>query len=621
MAIVAHRDLAVTSFHPAFVLFSHDVTVHTCRWIIRQIGSSFGVAEGIDSDTKENASQPSYQGAQTQAAPAFTVRHLTIMSKEPHGFLPQAPGKKSRRPILRYHVVAGTPLKTENQQNGIETARRDLTVSDGYEIWSVQGKPVSIHLRCSVAGQIRAMAELQSMAGTPFENGGILWGRVRDVAEEYFIVSIEQADFLPCDHKRGVGWVPSTEDRRELKKQLKRKNGELRPVGFWRSHRRLGLYLDKRDLDLMQVFFPHPWSVVLCVRPPSTAGFFIWENGDIRRTSSYREFELPDTGQLAALPLPRSSASWKRWAAIGTLAAALIITPFLLKSTDANSPFNVLSMRAHTKPGVVRLSWDTRSRLLRGADGAVVWIADGPEESKLELTAAQLRSGSIEYKPTNPNVNFRMQVGQFMESLNVDAMLSTPPPQVAEAKPPVVEPEQAVERRPARKTTNSSASVRRMEPPAERVRPRPSPAPSDIPAPPQIALPTGRLERPNLPSRNTEMPRVSATLEKPGSSPFKKMFGWMAPGRGKNYVPPKPIRQFRPNINSKEPISIAVRVEIDPKGIVRDADLLTKGLDDRLGRAAVEAAKRWQFEPARQDNKPVASNLIVRFRYSTEMNP
>jgi periplasmic protein TonB len=515
-------------------------------------------------------------------------------------------------------VIAGSPVKSGNTQNGIEPARPDSAVSDGYEFWSVQGKPVSIHLRSSVAGQIRAMADVQPVAGIPVENGGILWGRVRDVGEEYFIVSIEQADSIPCDHDRGEGWVPSQEDRRELKRHLKRKNGDLRPVGFWRSHRRRGLYLDKRDLDLMQVFFPHSWSVALCVRPPATAGFFIWENGDIRRTSSYREFQLPDAGQLAAIPLRPSSKPWKRWAAIGSLAAALAIAPFLLKSTDTTTPFNVLSMRAHTKPGVVRLSWDARSKLLRSADSAILWIADGSDESKLELTADQVKAGSIEYKPASPNVNFRMQVGQFMESLSVDATLPQgSPPIVAVTQPPPQPPtEPAPERYRNRKAPRTMASRKVELPSPVRQKFEPPSAP-EVPSPPQISVPP-RLERPNLPQRNDDVPKVSATLEKPGSSPLKKVFGWMVPGRNKDFVPAKPVRQYQPQFSSEEPVSIAVRVEIDQRGIVRDADLVTKRVDGPLGRAAIAAAKRWRFEPAREKDRPVASSMVVKFSFGGE---
>ena len=353
-------------------------------------------------------------------------------------------------------------LKRRITSNGTQLAVRQSAVSESYEFWSVEGKPVSVHLRSSVAGQIRKLANTSSVT-PPVENGGILWGRIRDTGEGYYVISIEEVDTISCNHERGEGWALSESDRHQLGKRMHQKRGDLQPVGYWRSHRRLGLYLDKRDLDLMEVFFPQPWSVVLCVRPPATAGYFIWENGDIRRTSSYREFELPDAVQLAVAPSPPRPGAWRKWAATGAVAAALAITPFLLKSTDTSTPFNQLSMRAHTRPGVVRLSWDTRSKLLRDATGAVVWIADGPEESKLELTGEQVRAGSIEYVPFAPNVNFRMQVGQFMESLSVEAALL--PPKTTDSPPLVVASNPSQSAPSAHRVHRTRLATRKLAPP------------------------------------------------------------------------------------------------------------------------------------------------------------
>jgi outer membrane biosynthesis protein TonB len=48
--------------------------------------------------------------------------------------------------------------------------------------------------------------------------------------------------------------------------------------------------------------------------------------------------------------------------------------------------------------------------------------------------------------------------------------------------------------------------------------------------------------------------------------------------------------------------------------------MLTKDVDSKLGLSAIQAAKRWRFEPARMDDKPVASDVVVRFRFG-EANP
>lgn len=497
-------------------------------------------------------------------------------------------------------------------------------VPDGYEIWSVDGKPVSIHFRKSAAGQIRNYANIVSEKGPAVENGGVLWGRVRDTGADYYIVTIEQADLVDCEHERGEGWALSESDRRRLKKRLRQKNGDLQAVGYWRSHRRLGLYLDKRDADLMSTYFVAPWCVALCVRPPSTAGFFLWEEGDIRRTSSYREFQLPDAVRPANVARPGVLPRWRKWAAIAAVVAALAAAPLFIKSkATSSSPFNMLSMRAETKPGLVRLRWNARSKILSDAQGAVIWIADGPEESKLELTPEQVRSGLIEYRPAGADVNFRMQVGQFTESLRIQdatpdvsrvqqAEVTVPEPIPPPADPPATKP------RRKRKLRVADLTV---DPPTEaEVSTRARSSDPEVPEPPQLAFaPPSKLEqRPPLPSRDLELPRVSATVEKPHSNPLKRAFGWMIPGRKKDFVPAKAVRRFQPHVRTNEPTSVAVRVSIDPEGVVRDADLVTKNVDDHLGRSAVEAAKRWKFEPARVEDRPVASNLVVRFQFGAD---
>ena len=103
-----------------------------------------------------------------------------------------------------------------NLKNPLDTLG-ETALADDYEIWSVEGKPVSGYLRTSVAGQIRAMANATPEGRPEIETGGVLWGRYRQGAENYYIVSIEKADSLDCDHTRGEAWVLSDRDRRSQK--------------------------------------------------------------------------------------------------------------------------------------------------------------------------------------------------------------------------------------------------------------------------------------------------------------------------------------------------------------------------------------------------------------------
>jgi protein TonB len=508
-------------------------------------------------------------------------------------------------------------------------------VSEGYHIWTVERKPVSVHLRDSIAAQIRHAANAPQEERAGLERGGILWGRVRDTGENYYLISIEHAECLACDHTRGEGWVPSEKDGRYLRKRLKEGYADLECVGYWRTHQRPDLYLDNRDLEVMAAFFAKPWCVALCVRPPATAGFFVWENGEIHRTSSYREFELPDAEQPMETPVPpppQANRRWRYWAAAAALASALIVAPFLVRSSGSTgSPFNMLSMRAETEPGLLRLRWDPNSQVLNTAESAIIWIGDGADESKLELTRDQIRAGTMDYRPANSDVNFRMQVGKFTESLRVaglqpaSATTAVRSPVVDQAVPAVLEAPTRTERvrqkQAAAAAVPANAEPRVLELPQQGRVVAEKPRDVEVPPPPvQVATEPPRLDRAPVSHRQPDMPRVMASIETPKSSPIKKVFGWIPGVSKKEYVPPRVLRQVQPRVAASQDTQVSVRVAIDQKGVVREADLMTKGIDRNLGRSAVEAARRWRFEPARDGNGPVASNMVVKFRFGPTRN-
>jgi len=58
---------------------------------------------------------------------------------------------------------------------------------------------------------------------------------------------------------------------------------------------------------------------------------------------------------------------------------------------------------------------------------------------------------------------------------------------------------------------------------------------------------------------------------------------------------------------------VDVKAFIDDTGIVTRVQLLTKGSD--YAEAALNAARQWQFTPARKHDKPVASEMVLHFRF------
>ncbi len=185
--------------------------------------------------------------------------------------------------------------------------------------WNIPGDPMSIQLSLEVIDRLGAdvMEGFSAAPKRSAEIGGILLGGVSGGEGERVIV-IEDYEPVRCQHRRGLSYVLSESDRRRLKRALHRASKRTRVVGFFRSHMRLGLYLDRDDMSLVETFFPNPSQVVLLVRPhaakPLTAGFFFWEEGGIYCQKTYREFPfsraeiLNETGAIPAEEALRASS-------------------------------------------------------------------------------------------------------------------------------------------------------------------------------------------------------------------------------------------------------------------------------------------------------------------------
>jgi TonB family protein len=98
-------------------------------------------------------------------------------------------------------------------------------------------------------------------------------------------------------------------------------------------------------------------------------------------------------------------------------------------------------------------------------------------------------------------------------------------------------------------------------------------------------------------------------------------------GKGRNketFVPARAVRQVAPslpaNIKVPEDTRVSVRVELDDTGRVKGTDLVSRNVDTRLANAAMDAARRWRFEPARQRDKRVESSVILHFRFNREQS-
>jgi hypothetical protein len=191
--------------------------------------------------------------------------------------------------------------------------------------WTFPGAPIRIELHLDVIARLK-----QEVSG-PAETGGILLGK--RISASPCIVQI--TDFQPFPHFGGPHYVLSGAERHALGQMVceLRRSKPAMAVGFYRSHLRSGLFLDRQDLAMIRKCFVHPSDVFLVLRPEphgaATAGFFFWDDGEIHGDFSFLEFPLdadelreattPGTHRKSRLGLMLSAAGLIALAAAGLI--------------------------------------------------------------------------------------------------------------------------------------------------------------------------------------------------------------------------------------------------------------------------------------------------------------
>ncbi|HVX67716.1 MAG TPA: hypothetical protein VHA11_13985 [Bryobacteraceae bacterium] len=304
------------------------------------------------------------------------------------------------------------------------TPARDA--SPGY-LWQVPGRPLSVRLSEEAAREILKGGRRRSGRGE--ESGGVLLGRVTE-QDGQTIVWVERAAEVPSEHLFGPRYSLSETDRelcQELVAESAHGGSLLRAVGFFRTHKRKGLRLDADDLTLMKELFPEKECVALVVKRGfpwrCRAGFFIWEEGQIRSEGSYREFDLRAARKSGPRRELRPAASlWSSWWLQAPLLVCLFAADALLgyasarqwyesrpAQPPASDPYS-LSLLVLEYVDNLHLTWDRHARPIESGGSGLLHISDGDQIRTIELSSEQLRSGSVIYRKMNPHVRFRLEV-------------------------------------------------------------------------------------------------------------------------------------------------------------------------------------------------------------------
>jgi hypothetical protein len=360
----------------------------------------------------------------------------------------------------------------------------DAQPSMSYFEWRPAGNAVTIRLSLAVIERLEAaiMDGFRSLPRRGAEVGGVLFGQAA-MSDLATTVTIDDFEPVECEHRRGPSYVLSDADKRRLERTLRKGRPDRQVVGFYRSHTRLGLYLDQDDDSLAHNYFPGSSQVFLLVRPHATksgvAGFFFWEEGTIHRQSTYLQFPFrrselqaaaPASAPPASAPAPVPAAArrpalvWKRaieaadallararrlrnvrWerllAGLGVL-LCLGAVEYLVLRAQFRSTASTPALRVERRGGYLDVRWNRDAPDSVRAERGLLEITDGSARQQLRLDAGQLRTGSVAYSPRTNDVSIRLELfgaaGTRSESLRVvdNTHRATPCPVVEQAQPP-----------------------------------------------------------------------------------------------------------------------------------------------------------------------------------------
>jgi hypothetical protein len=469
-----------------------------------------------------------------------------------------------------------------------------------YLEWDPEGSPVSIHMNPGVADGIAHDA----IRGLGMEVGGLLLGRV--VAGPRGAVWIERYQRISHEHGSGPAFILGSGEMAALEVAAANilATGQLAVVGLYRSHTRPGFQLEEPDFELIRRYFSDPSDLILLIKLESashiTGQFHAWDKESgahpVGSEFPFRGHMLKDDTAAPALARPPESPrehprrlvqdfvpspvepppslyglgqnpgpvpsgrteeltaergnrkQLKKWLPL-MAAIALVggVLWFLLRpgGHGSSNPAPAQTAEAVRPLGLYvdpaghtwRVSWNPKATALDEARSAQLFVREGDEQKRFDLSARDLASGIYQYNPVENDVTFRLEV--------VD--------------------------KAGRVSAESFRLMRAANPPA--------PASLAHAVPPPAGGPS-RITQPK---------------------PIYK-------------APPVIAAGIRSRIKSTIPID--VRVQIDARGHVVSATPVTSqhtGLDKYLAGRAVQAAKLWRFEPARENGKAVAGTQILHF--------
>jgi TonB family protein len=296
----------------------------------------------------------------------------------------------------------------------------------------------------------------------------------------------------------------------------------------------------------------------------------------------------------------------------------------------------------------LRIVWDRNSPAIRSATRGVLHIDDGTYHGDQSLAPSQLNSGRFLYEPKSTEERFRLDLYSVEPNATGTVAIITMsrplppapsfPPGASSANPatptPAPLPQPGLHRAPLPAVPLPKQEIRTSSPKPERPADAPT-SPQEIPLP--IASERSKPE-PSPEKQNTSTPdpglsiqatHVRVSAEPVPASRFSRVLGkvplFRRLGKPSKAEAPVPLYQAQPLLKKvpkeeelAQPVTVNVKVNVAESGVVRNAEVIEYGDPPNwtLADAALAAARRWTFQPARVEDTPVSSSVILHFHFT-----
>jgi hypothetical protein len=516
-----------------------------------------------------------------------------------------------------------------------ETAGNSTGTMDPVEIkyleWDPENSAVSIHMHPGVVdGIARDVIEgFETLSRLRLEVGGLLLGRVEPGPRP--AVWIEQYQRIACEHRFGPQFILDSKEITGLEEAAKNilSAGELAVVGLYRSNTRPRFQLDESDVYLIRRYFSDSSDLILLIQAERTDGilgqFHAWDKGssshrvggkfpfggigagagieagtDLKDTVGAND-ETEETGHQKPLGPVRAAPEPEHPRRLVPDYPPAPVEPApslfgLSQNSPPGVPFSPADQAEEQSTGErLKKWWPLFAALLLA--GGIFWVTT--------QRAAHLPFNSANPAPAQ-NSGTNRPIGLYVDPLGPTWRVLWNATALRDARSVQLfvrdKDDQNRIDLSARDLASASYEYRPMG--------------SDVTFRLEVVDKAGIVSAESFRLIRANPVTPPAVSDAPPLPPTTASDKTVTQPKAIYRAPPVVAAGIRPRIKGTIPID--VRVHIDTRGRVVSAAPVTKqhsGLDLYLAGRAVQAARLWRFEPARENGKPVPGTSTIHFTF------